>query len=80
MFHAEKGPAMSEKEIIFSVQESPEGGYTARALGQSIFAEGDDLDGLRQHILDAVRCHFDDPLHRPKLVRLHTVKDEVLPV
>jgi len=28
---------MPETEIIFSVQQSPEGGYEARALGYSIF-------------------------------------------
>jgi hypothetical protein len=67
-------------EIIFVVEEAPEGGYTARALGESIFAEGDDLAGLKTNILDAVRCHFEDPARRPKVVRLHMVKDEVLPV
>jgi hypothetical protein len=28
-------------EIIFLVEEAPEGGYTARALGYSIFTEAD---------------------------------------
>ena len=60
MFHAEKGPAMSEKEIIFSVQESPEGGYEARALGHSIFTEADTLEELKTMLRDAVRCHFDE--------------------
>ena len=32
-------------EIVFVVEEAPEGGYTARALGESIFTEGDSLDG-----------------------------------
>jgi hypothetical protein len=68
------------EEIIFVVEESPEGGYTARALGESIFTEGEDIAGLKKNILDAVRCHFEDPARRPKVVRLHMVKDEVLPV
>lgn len=46
-------------EIIFLVEESPEGGYTARALGQSIFTEADDLESLNAQVRDAVRCHFD---------------------
>jgi hypothetical protein len=47
-------------ELIFLVEESPEGGFTARALGQSIFTEADSLDALRARISDAVKCHFDD--------------------
>lgn len=46
-------------ELIFLVEDAPEGGYTARALGVSIFTEADDLDGLRERVRDAVRCHFD---------------------
>jgi hypothetical protein len=47
-------------ELIFLVEDAPEGGYTARALGASIFTEGDDLDSLREQVRDAVRCHFDE--------------------
>jgi hypothetical protein len=47
-------------ELIFLVEEAPEGGYMARALGEAIFTESDDLDGLREHVRDAVRCHFDE--------------------
>jgi hypothetical protein len=50
---------MVETEIIFSVQESPEGGYEARALGFSIYTEADTLDELKVMVQDAVRCHFD---------------------
>ena len=65
-------------EIVFLVEEDAEGGYTARALGESIFTEADDLDGLRGMVRDAVRCHFDDEEARPKLIRLHFVRDEVM--
>ena len=51
---------MSHDEIIFSVQESPEGGYEARALGFSIFTQAESLDSLKTAIVDAVSCHFDD--------------------
>lgn len=47
-------------EIVFLVEEAPEGGYTARALGESIFTEGDDLSTLQEMIRDAVRCHFEE--------------------
>lgn len=47
-------------EFIFIVEEAPEGGYTARALGASIFTEADTLDELRNAIRDAVHCHFEE--------------------
>jgi len=68
-----------EKEIIFSVEEAPEGGYTARALGESIFTQGDTLEELRMQIRDAVHCHFDEG-QAPRVVRLHLVRQEVLAV
>lgn len=64
-------------ELIFLVEEAPEGGYVARALGASIVTEADDLPGLRVALRDAVRCHFDPP-DAPKLLRLHLVRDEVI--
>jgi hypothetical protein len=69
---------MSEatSEVIFSVEEAPEGGFVARALGYSIFTEADTLDRLRDAVRDAVRCHFDDD-DRPKVIRLHFVREEV---
>lgn len=70
---------MAQKEIIFLVEESPEGGYEARALGHSIYTEADDFDELRTMLQDAVRCHFDEG-NLPNVIRLHLVKDEVIPV
>jgi hypothetical protein len=65
-------------EIIFSVEESTEGGFEARALGHSIFTQADTVEELRAMVQDAVRCHFGDA-DRPHVIRLHWVKDEVLP-
>ena len=65
-------------ELIFLVEEAPEGGYTARALGESIFTEADNWDILKRNIIDAVSCHYAGRLGAPKVVRLHWVKDEVL--
>ena len=64
-------------EIIFLVEEAPEGGYTARALGQSIFTEGGDLEDLRRNVQEAVRCHFEEG-QSPKFIRLHQVHEEVI--
>ncbi len=67
------------KELIFMVEEAPEGGYTARALGASIFTEADNLADLRAKIKDAVSCHFDEG-QQPKVVRIHFVREEVMAV
>jgi hypothetical protein len=67
-------------ELIFVVEEAPEGGYAARALGVSIFTEADTFPALKANVIEAVRCHFEEESERPKLVRLHLVKDEILPV
>ena len=64
-------------ELVFLVEEAPEGGYTACALGQSIVTEADTLDLLREAIRDAIRCHF-EPSEVPPVLRLHIVRDEVL--
>jgi hypothetical protein len=70
---------MADSEIVFSVQESAEGGYEARALGYSIHTQAETLSDLRQALKDAVRCHFGDS-DQPKLIRLHLVKDEIIHV
>jgi hypothetical protein len=70
---------VKESEIIFAVEQSPDGSYEARALGHSIFTQADSLDELRAMVQDAVRCHFDEG-ERPRMIRLHLVKDEVIPV
>lgn len=64
-------------EIIFIVEESPEGGFIARALGESLFTEAESLEELHTRVRDAVHCHFDEG-QGPKLIRLHFVRDEVI--
>ena len=66
-------------EIIFEVTEAIEGGYDARALGYSIFTQGEDWTDLKAMVKDAVLCHFDEA-SAPKVVRLHFVKDEAIAV
>ncbi len=64
-------------EIIFEVEEALEGGFVARALGESIITEANDIESLHQRIRDAVNCHFDEGAS-PKLIRLHFVREEVI--
>ncbi|NWF59332.1 MAG: 2-oxoisovalerate dehydrogenase E1 subunit beta [Fischerella sp.] len=65
-------------EIVFLVEDDPDGGYTARALGESIFTQADDMETLREMVRNAVQCHFPDQQTRPKIIRLHIVRDEVI--
>ncbi len=67
------------REIIFIVREDPEGGYVAEAVGEGIVTQADSLEELRAMVRDAVRCRFtaDDPA-RPRLIRLHFVRDEIV--
>ena len=65
-------------EIVFLIEDDVDGGYTARALGESIFTQADDIDTLKDMLRDAVRCHFRDEQTRPKVIRLHIVRDEVI--
>jgi len=64
-------------EIIFLVEQAPEGGLTARALGESIITQADSVAELHERVRDAVRCHFDED-KAPKMIRLHFVRDEVI--
>ena len=73
-----KGSNFMLDEIIFLIQESSEGGYEAKALGHAIFTEAETMSELRLMIKDAVNCHFE--LHqKPAMIRLHEVRDEVIP-
>ena len=64
--------------IVFLIEDDVDGGYIARALGESIFTQADDIDSLKEMLRDAVRCHFPDQQTRPKVIRLHIVRDEVI--
>lgn len=66
-------------EIMFVVEEAPEGGLTARALGESIFTEADNIESLHQQVRDAVHCHFDEG-KAPKIIRLHFTREELIAV
>ena len=70
---------MRRAEIIFEVTESDEGGYEARALGHSIFTQGEDWNDLKKMARDAVLCHFGEG-DAPRVIRLHLVRDEAIAV
>ena len=67
------------KELIFMVEEAPEGGFLARALGEAIFTEADTLADVPDKVRDAVRCHFEEG-QAPKIIRLHHVREEIIAV
>ena len=67
------------KEITFQVKEEPDGGYSARAVGFSIFTQGDDWGHLKYMIKDAVLCHFDEG-KGPETVRIEVMREEVISV
>jgi len=64
-------------EIHFLVEDAPEGGCLARAVGADIFTEADDLPTLRERLRDAVLCHYDGG-NRPALIRLHISREELI--
>ena len=67
-------------ELIFEIRDAEEGGYYARALGHSIFTQAETWEELRANVLEAVTVHFEGTQERPKLVQMHYVKDELIPV
>lgn len=77
--HPPQEPLLRPTEIIFEVTEAAEGGYDARALGHSIFTQGDDWNHLKEMVREAVLCHFGEQ-EAPQVVRLHLVLDEAIAV
>lgn len=65
-------------EIMVLIEDDPEGGYSAQALGYSIFTEGETVEDVKENIADAVKCHFDESSDMPKMIRLHFVREEIL--
>ncbi len=64
-------------ELIFEVTEETAGGYSAECLTENIFTQGDTWDALRKNVKEAAEAFFfDGP--KPKFIRLHLVRNEVL--
>ena len=68
-----------KNELVFIIEEAEKGGYIAKAVGESIFTDGETITELKNNIKEAVMCHFDDG-KTPKFVRLHFVKEELMTV
>jgi hypothetical protein len=67
-------------ELIFEVRDADEGGFCARALGHAIFTQAENWEELRANVLEATALHFEESAEHPRLVQLHYVKDELIPV
>jgi len=66
-------------EIIFEVTQDTDGGYSAEALGESIFTQADTWDELKTNVREAVQAFYFDSTP-PASIRLRLVRDEVLAV
>lgn len=66
-------------ELVFAVNPEPDGGYCAECLTEAIFTQADSWEQLRANVLDAVAAYHYDRTP-PASIRLHLVRDEVLPV
>ncbi|WCT11692.1 2-oxoisovalerate dehydrogenase [Mucilaginibacter jinjuensis] len=66
-------------EVFFLVEEALEGGFTAKAMGESIFTDGETIEELKNNIKEAVLAHYDEGM-APKIIRLHLVKEEIITV
>jgi len=53
------------------LRKTPDGGYTALAVGENIFTQGEDVEDLKTMIREAIECHFDEPAQRPTRVNLN---------
>lgn len=66
-----------KREIVFSVMQEADGGYTAEALGEDIFTQADTWEDLRANVREAVEAYGFDQPEKPS-VRLRLTRDEVL--
>jgi len=66
-------------DLVFEAVQEADGGYCADCLKESIFAQGDTWDELRQNVIDATSAFFFDQ-QRPERIRLHLLRDEVLSI
>lgn len=67
-------------ELIFEIRDAEEGGFIARALGHAIFTQAESWEELRSNVLEAAALHFEGELEQPRMIQLHYIKDELIPV
>ena len=66
-------------ELVFEIAQEADGGYTAEALGESIFTQADSWEELKANVRGAVQAFYFDSV-APASIRLHLRRDEVLAV
>jgi predicted RNase H-like HicB family nuclease len=64
-------------ELVFEIAQEADGGFTAEALGESIFTQADTWEELKANVKEAVQAFYFDSV-APASIRLHSVRDEVL--
>ena len=47
-------------EIVFEVAQDADGGFTAEAIGESIFTQADTWDELKANVREAVQAFYFD--------------------
>lgn len=62
-------------KLIFEVTREADSGYTAEALGESIFTQADTWDELKANVKEAVQAFYFNSA-APSSIRLHLVCDE----
>ena len=72
-------PTVTPSEITFVATVAIEGGYDARALGYGIFTQAKDWDELKEMVVEASECYFDDE-RAPEIINLQLVESEVAAV
>jgi hypothetical protein len=68
--------AAMDKEVVFSVEETPDGGYVAKADEYSLVTEAETLSELERQIHDAILCNFDEK-DRPTLISLEIEQERL---
>jgi predicted RNase H-like HicB family nuclease len=66
-------------ELVFEIAQEADGGFTAEALGESIFTQADTWEELKANVKEAVQAFYFDSA-APASIRLHLVRDEVLAI
>jgi len=74
-----KGGKLTMNELVFEIAQELDGGFTAEALGESIFTQADTWEELKTNVKEAVQAFYFDSA-APASIRLHLVRDEVLAI
>lgn len=54
-------------ELIFEILQESDGGFTAEALGENIFTQGDTWDELKANVREAVQAFYFDSVAPPAI-------------